>query len=158
MQVWMPRQPAKAVPLAFPTAATQSRPSASHCNGSDTVEALNDGREPRNSSDKSLPRMTWWDHRGTVEWVQYDLEKPATLSVSQVYWYDDSGGCRLPKSWRILYRDGETWRPVENTSDYKTEPDTYNRVEFKPVSTSALRLEVQLSPNASAGVLEWKLD
>jgi hypothetical protein len=158
MQVWMPRQPAKAVPLAFPTVATQARPSASHCNGSDTVEALNDGREPRNSSDKSLPRMTWWDHRGTVEWVQYDLEKPATLSVSQVYWYDDSGGCRLPKSWRILYRDGETWRPVENTSDYKTEPNTYNRVKFKPVSTSALRLEVQLSPNASAGVLEWKLD
>ena len=158
MQVWMPRRPNLASPLPIPTVATLARPSASHCNGQDTVEALNDGQEPKNSADLSLPRMTWWEHKGTVEWVQYDLEKPAALSIARVYWYDDHGGCRLPQSWRLLYRDGEAWRPVENTSDYTTEPDRYNRVTFKPLTTSALRLEVQLRPGVSGGILEWKPD
>ena len=158
MQVWMPCQPDKATPLPFPTVASQAKPSASHCNGQDTVGALNDGIVPRNSADQSLPRMTWWMHLGTLEWVQYDLDKPATLNTVRVYWFDDHGGCRLPKSWRLLYRDGETWRPIENTSDYTTKPDGYNQVTFKPVSTSALRLEVQLRPNVSGGILEWKLD
>jgi hypothetical protein len=158
MQVWMPRQPYLASPLPIPTVATLARPSASHCNGQDTVGALNDGREPKNSADLSLPRMTWWENKGSVEWVQYDLEKPATLSAAQVYWYDDHGGCRLPKSWRLLYRDGQSWQPVENTSDYPMEADRYNQVKFKPITTSAFRLEVQLRPGVSGGILEWKLD
>jgi hypothetical protein len=36
-------------------------------------------------------------------------------------------------------------------------PDTYNRVNFKPVRTPALRLEVQLQPDFSGGILEWKV-
>ena len=158
MQVWMPRQPDLAAPLPFPTAATQAKPSASHCNESDTVGALNDGIEPKNSADHSVPRMTWWMRLGTLEWVQYDLEQPATLSTARVYWFDDRGGCRVPQSWRLLYRDGGTWRPVENTSDYTTNLDGYNQVKFKPVVTSALRMEVQLRQGVSGGVLEWKLD
>ena len=38
-----------------------------------------------------------------------------------------------------------------------TTPDTYNRVTFKPVEAEGLRLEVQLQPNYSAGILEWKV-
>ncbi len=38
---------------------------ASHCWTSDTVEAIADGMEPKNSADTTIPRFTWWDHRGT---------------------------------------------------------------------------------------------
>ncbi len=158
MQVWMPRTMDKAEPRPFPTVATRAKASASHCNRSDTVDAINDGRKPKKSSDSSLPRMTWWDHKGTVEWVQYDFEKPTALSTAQVYWYDDQGGCRVPASWKLLYRDGETWRPVDHTSAYGIAVDRFNAVTFKPVTTSALRLEVQLQSAASAGVLEWKVE
>jgi len=158
MQVWMPRTLDKAEPLPFPTLASLAKPSASHCFGSDAVTAINDGREPRKSSDESLPRMTWWDHKGTVEWVQYDFEKPTVLNTSRVYWFDDQKGCRVPASWKLQYRDGETWRPVDNTSPYGIDVDHFNTVTFKPVTTQALRLEVQLQPAASAGVLEWKLE
>ena len=37
---------------------------------SDTVEALIDGKEPKSSNDQSIPRFTWWDHRGSAEWVR----------------------------------------------------------------------------------------
>ena len=52
----------------------------------------------RSSDDQEIPRFTWWDHRGTAEWVQYDFAKPTTVSTVSVYWFDDTGrgGCRVP--------------------------------------------------------------
>ena len=50
-------------------AQADSPVSASHCFENDTVDALADGQEPKSSNDQSIPRFTWWDHRGTSEWV-----------------------------------------------------------------------------------------
>jgi hypothetical protein len=36
--------------------------------------------------------------------------------------------------------------------------DHFNRVAFAPVETKALRLEVQLQPGWSGGILEWKVE
>ena len=133
--------------------------SASHCFGSDSVEALSDGLEPTSSSDLSLPRLTWWDHRGTREWVQYDFPKPAELSEISVYWFDDfgTGQCRVPKTWQLLYQSGSDWTPVTNpTSDPPTK-DQWNRMKFSPVKTSALRLVVELQAAFSGGILEWRV-
>ena len=85
---------------------TAFRPTASHCNESDTVDALSDGLVPQNSNDQGIPRFTWWPHKGGTEWVQYHFDKPRKVSAVQVYWFDDEpgGGCRLPSSWRVLAR------------------------------------------------------
>lgn len=133
--------------------------SASHCFESDTLEALIDGVEPKSSNDHDIPRFTWWDHRGSSEWVQYDFGKAQQVSSVQVYWFDDTGtgSCRVPQSWRVLYQDGEHWKPVEASSEFTTRTDTFNRVDFRPVKTTALRLEVQLKPEFSGGILEWKV-
>ncbi len=135
---------------------------ASHCFGGDTVKAAADGRLPQNSNDHSLPRMTWWDHRGSEEWVQYTFNKLRKLSRCEVYWFDDTGHgqCRVPQSWSIEYRDGETWKPVTGLDPDcpGTAPDTFNRVEFDAVETDAVRLRIQLKPNYSAGILEWRAE
>jgi hypothetical protein len=36
--------------------------------------------------------------------------------------------------------------------------DRFNRLTFKPVTTSALRLEVTAQPQWAAGLLEWKVE
>jgi hypothetical protein len=135
---------------------------ASHRWGGDTVTALSDGLIPRNSKDQSIPRFTWWDHKGTTEWVQYDFDKSKRISGAAVYWFDDTGqgGCRIPKSWRLLYKDGSGWKPAPNLGDccYGVEKDKFNSVTFDPVETSALRLEVQLQQDFSGGILEWRVD
>ncbi len=139
----------------------KARPAiASHCWDSDTVTALGDGIEPRHSNDHSIPRFTWWNHKGTTEWVQYDFDKPKSISRSAVYFFDDTGrgGCRIPKSWRLLYKDGNQWKEVPNTDDYDIKKDEFNRVRFAPVQTTSLRLEAQLQPDFSAGILEWCID
>ncbi len=141
------------------SAPKSSAVSASHCFESDSVDAMIDGLEPKTSNDHSIPRFTWWDHRGTSEWVQYDFGKARKVSGAEVYWFDDTGGgsCRVPKSWRILYRKGERWQEVEGASGYATNIDAFNRVTFKPVEADALKIEATLQPDFSAGILEWKV-
>jgi hypothetical protein len=133
--------------------------SASHCFSGDTIDALADGLEPASSNDHDIPRFTWWDHRGTAEWVQYDFPQPKSVSSVEVYWFDDtgSGQCRIPKSWRLFYRDGSEWKPVSNASVPAVTNDQWNRVSFPAVTASGLKIEVQLQPGFSGGILEWRL-
>ncbi|MEP0843110.1 MAG: glycoside hydrolase family 127 protein [Phycisphaerae bacterium] len=135
-------------------------PSASHVHPGDTLAALTDGIEPSSSSDQSIPRFTWWDHRGTREWVQLTFPQPRNVAWVEVYWYDDTRQgrhCAAPAAWRVQWLDHDTWRNVEaRAADHRTRLDRYNRVEFRPVTTAALRLDVQLAPDYSGGILEWK--
>ncbi|MGB4256465.1 MAG: beta-L-arabinofuranosidase domain-containing protein [Phycisphaerae bacterium] len=135
-------------------------PTASFHNRYDSLSALNDRIEPKSSGDQSIPRFTWWDHRGTREWVQYTFPEPRKFSWVEVYWFDDiarGGGCRLPASWKVQWLDGDTWKDVRLTSgSYPRKADQFNRATFEPVTTTAIRLDVQLAPGLSAGILEWK--
>ena len=129
---------------------------ASYCSPFYTLSAVSDGLEPRNSADQGVPRFAWWDHLGTKEWVQHSFPKPRKVSAVEVYWYANRG-VQAPKSWRLLYRSGKEWKEVPGASPFGTEIDKYNRVTFKPVETTALRIEAQLKPKLSSGILEWKI-
>ncbi len=161
MLVWIAETPVKADPLPAPTVASRARPSASHTNAGDSLAALNDQVEPTASDDKKVPRFTWWDHRGTREWVQYDLDKPTKVSAVEVYWWDErriKAHCRVPQSWRLLYRAGGEWKAVATTATATADMDKFNRLTFSPVQTDGLRIEVQLQPGWSGGILEWKVE
>ncbi len=147
---WM--APAKPRPSLY-------KASASHCFEGDTLEALDDGLEPADSNDHNIPRFTWWSHKASTEWVQYDFEKPRKVSGVSVYWFDDSGNgqCRVPQSWRLVYRTGGDWKPVPGATDFGVKKDAWNNVQFPAIETTALRIEVQLQPEFSGGILEWKI-
>ena len=161
MMVWVAETPLKARAQTPPNAASLAKVTASRCWTSDTTAALNDQVEPETSDDTKIPRFTWWDHRGTKEWVQYDFEQAKEFSAVEVYWWDErriNAHCRVPQSWQLLYKDGNEWKPVTGASKYGTEMDQYNRVTFEPITTSALRIEAQLQPNWSGGILEWQVE
>jgi hypothetical protein len=133
--------------------------SASHAWPADSLEALCDGKVPKSSHDKTIPRFTWWDHRGSKEWVQYTFAKPRAVAGVEVYWFDDtgSGSCRVPQSWKLLYQDGKAWKEVPGAAGFGTRLDAFNQVSFPSVTTRGLRLEVQLQPRFSGGILEWRV-
>lgn len=161
MRVWLAETADQAEPQPSPTLASAAQPSASHCWRDDTAAALNDQVEPAASDDPKIPRFTWWDHRGTSEWAQYDFAQPATVRAIEVYWWDErrlQAHCRVPQSWRLLYQTGDVWQPVTGASPYGVDMDGFNRVTFDPVATRALRLEVQLQPEWSGGILEWRVE
>lgn len=132
--------------------------SASHVN--DSLDAMSDPSEPSASHDQATPRFTWWDHRGTSEWAEYDFTTPKTVSSVSVYWFDDtgSGQCRVPKSWRVTCKTGDTWTPVQAASAYGAAPNTYNKVAFAPITASAIRVEAQLQDGYSGGILRWRVN
>jgi hypothetical protein len=159
MVVWVPTEPLDVAKPEGATVAVAAKASSSHCWPSDSESALNDNVLPQNSNDHEIPRFTWWDHRGTTEWVAYEFTRPKTLSKAEVYWFDDTGRgfCRVPASWRLSWKDGDEWKPVATSSTCGVEKDKLNAVSFQPVTTTAIRLEAQLQPDVSGGILEWRL-
>ena len=155
MLVWLPRTDTSARPTPYPTIATTSTVTTS---GRKNPRGINDGEEP-SASNEASSYFDWWPTKGTTEWIEYAFAKPATVSEVQVYWFDDTGRgeVRVPKAWRILYKDGSDWKPVEESGAYGVAKDAYNTVAFKPVTTTGLRLEVTMQPQWSAGVQEWKV-
>jgi hypothetical protein len=157
MLVWIPRAESAARPTPWPTVATTSTVSVSG-KSRRNPRMINDGEDPPSSVDPAS-YFDWWPTKGTTEWVEYAFQKPATVSEVAVYWFDDTGQgeVRVPASWRILYRDGDEWKPVTAHGPYGVERDRYNRVTFAPLTTSALRLELTMQPKWSAGLQEWKV-
>ncbi len=146
-------------PDAHEWTASLLKASASHCFEGDTLEALDDGLEPLSSDDHNIPRFTWWDHKGTQEWVQLSFPQSKEVSSVQVYWFDDTGHgeCRLPAAWHLLYRDGEDWKEVPEPGAAPVSANDWNTLSFHPVQTAALRIEAQLQPGFSAGILRWQV-
>jgi DUF1680 family protein len=159
MSVWLAEDASQAPQLPLPTVASRARASASFCHSSDSLSAINDQIVPANSHDLSVPRHTFWNHKGSKEWLQYDLAASARVDPVEVYWFDDrdTGGCWVPESWRLLYRDGGDWKPVTGASSFGTELDKFNRVTFDPIETDGLRIELRLREKRSGGVLEWRV-
>jgi hypothetical protein len=162
MIVWLPRTDAGAHPTPYPTVATSATVTASlpPSGRGKSTRPINDGEPPASSADPSA-YFDWWPVRGSAtEWVEMTFAKPATVSDSSVYWFDDTGhgSVRVPASWRLLYKDGTAWKPVAAAGPYGVARDGFNRVSFAPVTTPALRLEVTMQPAFSAGLQEWTVD
>jgi DUF1680 family protein len=163
MIVWLPTVEAVGRPLPYPTLTTTAKVTTS---GRKNPEPVKDGDEPAASNDSSS-YFDWWPQgtpsggaqRVTNGWMEYAFEKPVAVAQSQLYWFDDTGrgGVRVPAKWRILYRDGGEWKPVETAEQWGVEKNRYNTINFKSVTTTGLRLEVDFQEGFSAGVQRWRV-
>ena len=93
--------------------------------------------------------------------MEYRFEKLTAVKSAQIFWFDDTGKgeCRLPASWKIIYRDGDgSWKPVKVLNTPVTEKEKPSRLDFESVTTQALRLEIQLPEKFSSGLYEWDLE
>ncbi len=156
MEVWIPYDASAARPKPAPTIASKSKVSAS-INNQRMYRALNDQYEPADSRDGSASYLHWWPKKNTTEWVQYDFDSSHTVSESKVYWFDDGpwGGCRIPASWKLFYKKDNEWIEVKNSSSYTVSKDRYDTIKFEPVTTTAMKLQVQLPVDFATGIHEW---
>jgi len=174
MMVWLPLKAESARPLPAPTIAYRSKLTGNKITVAETglrpvsATAVNDQAEPANSNDRSVAYYHWWPDRDQWVYLQYDFEKPETISKTRVYWFDDGpdGGCRIPDEWEIQYMAGNTWKPVKidvvetglrpvSTTSYPITKNGWDSVEFEPVKTSAIKLRVKLNKEFSTGLYEW---
>ena len=157
MEVWIPFTESAARPAPVPTIASKSKVSGSVSDR--MLKVLSDQYDPKDSRDASATYLHWWPKKNTVEYVQYDFDKAYTISQSSVYWFDDApfGGCRIPASWKLFYKNGDQWIAVRNKEAYEVSKDKYNTIYFEPVTTTALKLQIQLPVDHSTGIHEWNV-
>ena len=159
MRVWLPQDLSATTPAQPATLASESKVTTSTPR-MPAISAVNDRLVPKGENDRSVPYTHWWPKKASTEWIGYEFPQEAEVSTATVYWFCDKpwGGCDVPKSWRILYQtaSGE-WKPVEGDASYPTYRGTASTVNFNPVKTKAVRLEVTLPDNDSAGLFEWSV-
>ncbi|MFT3753275.1 MAG: glycoside hydrolase family 127 protein [Paludibacter sp.] len=171
--VWTPESATQATVKPQPTIASRSQQIGGW--------GLNDQFEPKSSADINTPYHYWWLKAGTDEEVAYAFDKEEQVSGVEVYWlafdhYDVS--YKAPSSWKLLYKSGDTWKEVEATSAYGTELNKYNKLTFKPVKTTGLKIVASLQKGNvlkstsesgpqlvetrekaySGGIIEWKVN
>lgn len=159
MMVWLPQEVSATSPSMPPTLASESRVDASH--KTTALSAINDRLVPADENDRSMAYYHWWPKKNSTEWITYEFPKPSKVSSSTVYWFDDEpwGGCRVPQSWKLYYKDEQGgWTPVSAAGTYGTKKGVPNTVEFTLVQTTAMKLEVVLPKDNSAGVFEWEVE
>ena len=158
MMVWLPVTTESTHPLPAPTIASESKVTANKMTRA--LMAVNDQWVPDSSNDPSVLYYHWWPDSNKWAWIQYDFKTPETVSSSGVYWFADGpyGGCRIPDTWEINYLENGQWKPVKPETPYKTTKSAWDRIRFKPVHTSALRLRVKLNKHFSSGVYEWNAE
>lgn len=170
---WIPETEEYAIPQPEPTIASRAKMIGGY--------GFNDQFEPKSSADLNTPYQYWWLREGTEESIGYRFDEPTRISSVEVYWlefdhYDVI--YKTPESWKLLYKEGNTWKEVPNPSGYGIETDQYNVTTFDPVVTTELRLIAQLRrPSSgkteelqgpqvvdtsrrgySGGVIEWKIN
>ena len=156
MRVWLPQDLNATTPSQPATLASESKVSSS--SPVPALSSVNDRLIPKDEYDRSIPYTHWWPKNGTTEWLGYEFPAESTVQSATVYWYDDGpwGGCRVPQSWRVLYQDAQgQWMPVIGADGYPTDKGSACTVNFDPVTTKAVRLEVTLPSDNSAGLFEW---
>ena len=171
MEVWVADSKDRAVPTPEPTIASKAKtfniqaPIQKDAPESASIETpawgVNDQWEPKRSSDISKPYFYWWLKRGSLETLAYEFDQPYTVSNVQVYWLDFDhydGNYRVPASWKLYYKDGNSWEEVEALNEYGVKKDCYNSLDFKPVKTTGLKIAAQLQKGESGGIIEWKVN
>lgn len=186
MQVWIGRgireawsAPVPPAPIARVTAfAELQKVNTGYNDQNDDLRAVYDGFDPISSADESSLYFRVRPAVDQAAWIQYEFRRPTQVSTAQVYFYDDRRFCHIPASWRILYQDGDEWKPVAAHGAYSVSKDRFNVAHFDAVTTTALRLEIepqtvayksgQIGPPDAmfinrdlawreAGVLEWRV-
>ncbi|MGA2232620.1 MAG: hypothetical protein ABSH22_17115, partial [Tepidisphaeraceae bacterium] len=139
--------------------AVVATPSAFFVSGDQSVNALNNGFDPRNS--RTHPRGAYgnWPHtsRQWGEWIEYDWSKPISTNSVDLYFYNDNQGLRPPAEYRFSYWNGIAFVPVENAAGLGNAQNQYNTTTFNEVTTSRLRMEFNTFQTFSAGILQWKV-
>ncbi len=91
-----------------------------------------------------LRGFSWAGRLGTREWIEQRYSTPREFRWAAVKWADDAE----PQSWRLLAWSDSEWREVSAGAG--------ERVEFPPVTTTALRLEIKMPPRRGVKLMEWR--
>jgi len=162
MTIWFPTTPKLAIydPHKLPKESIFKTLKASHTSDLDTVSAIGDGKEPRWSSGKKVPRWTSRPQLGKEQWVEGHFAKSRKVRDVGVYWMQDQQDVKFPKEWSLEVGSKGEWKPFELyvTDRYDNRANQYNVVHpAAPLTCDAIRIKITAQEKAAVGILEVKV-
>jgi hypothetical protein len=64
----------------------------------------------------------------------------------------------VPAAIVLFYKDGDAWKPVPNPRGLECQRDQYNDATFDPVTTTAIKMEMQFQPTRCGGLFRWRVE
>ena len=126
------------------------------------LKTISDPSDPKSSrGDGHCFLMYGASLGGSKQWIVMPFDKARTISKSRTYWMDEqypNGGVRVPASIALFYKDGDAWKPVPNPKGLECKMDQYNDATFDPVTTTAIKMEMQFQPTRCGGLFRWRVD
>jgi hypothetical protein len=148
-------------PQARPWAKYQE-PVSSWSEDTGILKTVGDPSDPKSSrGDGHCFLMYGASLGGSKQWITMPFEKPRTISRNRTYWMDEqypNGGVRVPASIALFYKDGDAWKPVPNPKGLECRMDQYNDATFDPVTTTAIKMEMQFQPTRCGGLFRWRVE
>ena len=143
-------------------AAVNAKPSSDFTASWENLNGVNDPTfEPSSSNVGTNKGWGNWGcsgGTGSEHWIGYTWNEKVSINELAIYWYDDGGGTRVPRAYRLQYKnDAGEWTDAEILTDIKnaSRKNAYNTIEIQPVTTKELRLYVTLSA-AGTGIYRFK--
>lgn len=163
MTVWFPRKESQAMydPHKLPEESIFSKIIAFHTSLLDTESAIGDGKEPRFSSGKKVPRWTSRPQKGKPQWVVARFHETKQVQSVGVYWMQDQQDVRFPKKWSLEFEQNGEWNVfvVGPNTRYETRANQYNVVHpVAPVDCDAIRIRMTPQADACVGILEVQVE
>ncbi|WP_258104079.1 glycoside hydrolase family 127 protein [Marinoscillum sp. MHG1-6] len=157
MLVWLPYTLSAAREIAQPSLAYLSSVDASE-GVKGQIQKIADQYEPQSASDHESSFVHWWPQFGTTAWLKYEFPQEEQVGTARIYFFDDediNGGCRIPKSIDLKYLENGKWRSVYVPDGINIVKDGWTEIQFEPVKTTTLKLEMTFQEGVSGGVHEW---
>ena len=145
--------PTEAEPIDL---APLARPASSATAGDRWLKALCAQAVPRSSADGAHGMWSTWPSLDP-NWIELRWAEPVTTARVEVFWARDGWDIALPSAARLTWWDGAAFVPVVAKADLGLAGDRFNALEFAPVRTDRLRIELVPAAKKAAGLLRWRV-
>lgn len=104
-------------------------------------------------------RWTAFESKNSSDWVQFAFKEIKTVSSVYLYVYNDNGGVKPPRSYKIEYWDGQAWQEVPSANKLPQTPIAdLNICSFKPIQTDKIRITMEhLNTKSFSGLYEVEI-
>ena len=107
------------------------------------------------------PRSRWSNYVNPVrtqnETITFDFGDTVTCAYMTVYFFDDDGNTRIPKSAYVEYYDGGKWVKAKNQVCGEIVKNSAVDIKFDEVNTTAIRLVIAPMSNKAMGITEIRV-
>lgn len=136
-----------------------AKPSYTYISEWETENAVNDGYVSALTNGDGTHFGSYGNY-SSMEAVTYRFISPVKINSSDLFFWEDGGGIKLPASYDYYYRDAEgTWKKAENASGLTVDTDKFSTTVFDTVTTDAIRvvLRKQEASYDGVGLSEWQV-